>query len=98
MIRRNNSDFNYINNRYINREKNEQNYQKNPNEYYHDEDTNNRYNHYSPENNNYGGSRYGDYTYNYYLNSPMRGDRSEDWRFPPVYQYQGNNNYKKNIF
>ena len=43
--------------------------------------------HYSPDKNDYRGSRFGDYTYNYYLNAPMRGDKSEDWRFPPLYYY-----------
>ena len=45
------------------------------------------YHKYSPYRGDYGNSRYGDYTYNYYLNSPMRGDVSEDWKFPPQYYY-----------
>ena len=45
------------------------------------------YHKYTPFRGDYGNSRYGDYTYNYYLNSPMRGDVSEDWRFPPQYYY-----------
>ena len=45
------------------------------------------YHKYTPFRGDYANSRYGDYTYNYYLNSPMRGDVSEDWRFPPQYYY-----------
>ena len=45
------------------------------------------YHKYTPFRGDYENSRYGDYTYNYYLNSPMRGDVSEDWRFPPQYYY-----------
>ena len=47
-----------------------------------------RYRHYSPFRNDYMGSRYGSYTYNYYLNAPMRGDISEDFRYPPQYYYK----------
>ena len=47
-----------------------------------------RYRHYSPFRNDYQGSRYGSYTYNYYLNAPMRGDISEDFRYPPQYYYK----------
>lgn len=42
---------------------------------------------YSPYRNDYLQSRFGDYTYNYFLNAPMRGDISEDWRYPPQYYY-----------
>ena len=49
-----------------------------------------RYKYYNPYRNDYEGSRYGDNTYNYYLNSPMRSDISADWKFPPLYYY----NYK----
>ena len=42
---------------------------------------------YNPRRNDYEGSRYGDSTYNYFLNGPMRGDISADWKFPPVYYY-----------
>ena len=45
------------------------------------------YHKYTPFRGDYENSRYGDYTYNYYLNSPMRGDVSEDWKFPPQYYY-----------
>ena len=45
------------------------------------------YSKYSPYRNDYGNSRYGDETYNYYLNGPMRSDVSKDWRFPPKYYY-----------
>ena len=46
-----------------------------------------RYKFYNPRRYDYEGSRYGDKTYNYYLNSPMRGDISADWKFPPLYYY-----------
>ena len=46
-----------------------------------------QYRKYSPYQRDYERSRFGDYTYNYYLNAPMRGDRSEDWRYPPQYYY-----------
>ena len=46
-----------------------------------------RYRHYSPHRFDYLDSKYGDHTYNYYLNAPMRGDRSEDWKYPPQYYY-----------
>ena len=45
---------------------------------------NNRYQegkHYSPYRYDYEGSRYGDKTYNFLLNGPMRGDVSLDWKY-----------------
>lgn len=51
---------------------------------------NNRYQegkHYSPYRYDYEGSRYGDKTYNFLLNGPMRGDVSLDWKYPPLYYY-----------
>ena len=47
-----------------------------------------KYRHYSPYRNDYDGSRFGSYTYNYYLNAPMRGDISEDFKYPPQYYYK----------
>lgn len=47
-----------------------------------------RYRKYSPYQRDYEKSRFGDYTYNYYLNAPMRGDISNDWKYPPLYYYQ----------
>ena len=47
-----------------------------------------KYRYYSPFRNDYDGSRYGSYTYNYYLNAPMRGDISEDFKYPPQYYYR----------
>ena len=47
-----------------------------------------RYRYYSPFRSDYDGSRYGSYIYNYYLNAPMRGDISEDFRYPPQYYYK----------
>ena len=90
-MRRNKSDLYFLdNNRYMERERNEENryYLKNPIDYYHGEEISDGYRHYSPDSNDYERSRYGDYIYNYYLNSPMRSDISEDWRFPPIYQYK----------
>lgn len=49
-----------------------------------------KYKYYNPYRYDYEGSRYGDNTYNYYLNAPMRGDISADWKYPPLYYY----NYK----
>ena len=51
---------------------------------------NKKYKYYSPKRNDYRGSRYGDYSYNYYLNAPMRGDKSQNWKFPPLYYYNQN--------
>ena len=48
---------------------------------------NKRYKYYNPNRFDYKGSRYGDYSYNYYLNAPMRGDKSQSWKFPPLYYY-----------
>ena len=63
----------------------------NPNNYYRndlsDDISEDGHRHYSPDKNDYHGSRFGGYIYNYYLNAPMRGDKSEDWRFPPLYYY-----------
>ena len=59
------------------------NYLKNP--YYKGEDVDDGYKHYNPEENDFSGSRYGGYIYNYYLNAPMRSDKTENWRFPPLY-------------
>ena len=53
--------------------------------------------HYSPRRYDYEGSRYGDNTYNYYLNEPMRGDKSADWKFPPLYCYNSQIDYGKNF-
>ena len=42
---------------------------------------------YSSERGNGDRSRFGDRVYNYYLNEPMRGDRNENWKEPPLYYY-----------
>lgn len=52
------------------------------------------YHKYNSNRNDYANSRFGDQTYNYYLNSPMRGDRSKDWRYPPQYYYMPKFNSK----
>ena len=105
MIRRNNSDLNYMRNKnFIETEKDKQNkqyYLKNPIEYYRGEDildVDDGYRHYSPDTNNYNGSKYGGYIYNYYLNAPMRGDKSVDWRFPPLYYYNPKYDPKRKIY
>ena len=54
-----------------------------------------RYRFYSPYRNDYDGSRYGSYIYNYYLNAPMRGDMSEDFKYPPQYYYKPKYTYIK---
>ena len=35
----------------------------------------------------YDRSKFGDNTYNFFLNGPMRGDVAEDWKYPPQYYY-----------
>lgn len=57
-----------------------------------------RYKFYNPYRYDYEGSRYGDNTYNYYLNEPMRSDISKDWKFPPLYcfNYKSIDEQKKN--
>lgn len=46
-----------------------------------------KYRYFSPYRNDYNGSNYGDYIYNYYLNAPMRGDITEDFQYPPQYYW-----------
>jgi hypothetical protein len=58
--------------------------------YYMGNEFSRRYKYYNPYRYDYEGSRFGDNTYNYYLNAPMRGDISADWKYPPLYYY----NYK----
>ena len=101
MLRRNNSDmnFSYNNNRLL---ENERYLDKKEPIYDFDKTQEEklifrRKKYYNPNNNDYKRSRYGDYTYNYYLNSPMRGDISEDWRFPPVYNFSHNKNINQNL-
>ena len=57
-----------------------------------------QYKYYSPKRFDYEGSRWGDSTYNYYLNSPMRSDISSNWKFPPLYYYNSNKEQKKNNY
>ena len=98
-MRRKNSDLNneYNNNRYRINDKNRY-YLKDPCDYYRGEEIDDGFRHYSPQDNDYNGSRYGGYIYNYYLNAPMRSDKSEDWRFPPLYYYKPNYDPEKKIF
>ena len=63
--------------------------------YYFYDDNNIQYRQYSPYRNDYDNSRFGDPTYNYYLNGHMRSDVSKDWRFPPNYYYQPNEDFIK---
>ena len=83
-----NNDNKYSNIYGFNRadQKRYKNYLKNP--YYKGEDIDDGYKHYNPEENNFKGSNYGGYIYNYYLNAPMRSDKTENWRFPPLYYYR----------
>ena len=67
-------------------EKSYKRYLKNP--YYKGQDIDDGYKHYNPEENNFNGSNYGGYIYNYYLNAPMRSDKIENWRFPPLYYFR----------
>ena len=54
--------------------------------------------HYNPRRFDYEGSRFGDVTYNYYLNGPMRGDASSiNWKFPPLYCYNSKIDYGKSF-
>ena len=108
IMRRNNSDLNFVYNNYNKdrfieneRYRNQSQIKYEPNEYYDNigiKSYNEIRNYYNPERNDYKGSRYGDYTYNYYLNGPMRGDISKDWRFPPIYYYRPNRNIRNNLY
>ena len=109
IMKRNNSDLDFVNNNNYNNDRFLQNeryrnqiqreYEQNDNyENMEKRAYNEKRNYYSPEKNDYKGSRYGDYIYNYYLNSPMRGDISEDWRFPPIYYYRPNKNLRKSLY
>ena len=108
IMRRNNSDLNFVYNNYNKdrfieneRYRNQSQNKYEPNEYYDNigiKSYNEKRNYYNPERNDYKGSRYGDYTYNYYLNGPMRGDVSKDWRFPPIYYYRPNRNIRNNLY
>lgn len=64
---------------------------------YEDDESNNSKNekHYSPRRFDYEASRFGDVTYNFLLNEPMRGDVSSDWKFPPLYYYDRKIDYGK---
>ena len=65
--------------------------------YYFYDNNNIKYNQYNSYKNDYGNSRFGDQTYDYYLNGPMRSDISKDWRFPPQYYYNPRGNINMNI-
>ena len=88
-MRRKNSDLNIEKNQY---------YLKDPCDYYKGEEIDDGYRHYNPEDNDYNGSRFGSYIYNYYLNAPMRSDKTEDWRYPPLYYYKPNYDSKRKIY
>jgi hypothetical protein len=97
MVKNNNPD-NVNNNRYRDMnitEKDRQYYLKDPTDFYKGEEIDDGFRHYNPEDKNYDGSRYGGYIYNYYLNAPMRGDKSEDWRYPPLYYIKSSYDPKK---
>ena len=82
MVKRNKDNSN----NYVNRINNENKEYMNMDDY----NGNKKYKYYNPKRNDYRGSRYGDYSYNYYLNAPMRGDKSQNWKFPPLYYYKSN--------
>ena len=87
-----------INGSYMNNNRDKNNYQDEygvNKEYYINNDLPRKYKYYNPYRYDYEGSRYGDNTYNYYLNAPMRGDISADWKFPPLYYYDYNSINKK---
>ena len=109
IMRRNNSDLNFVYNNNYNKDRfieneryrNQSQIKYEPNEYFDKigiKSYKEKRNYYNPERNDYQGSRYGDYTYNYYLNGPMRGDISKDWRFPPIYYYRPNSNIRNNLY
>ena len=75
----------------------DQYYLKDPCDYLKGEEANDGFKHYNVENDDYQESRYGDYIYNYYLNAPMRSDKSIDWKFPPLYYYNPNKNSNRSI-
>ena len=51
--------------------------------------------HYHPQRFDYEGSRYGDKTYNYYLNEPMKGDIKDiEWKFPRLYHNNSKHYYE----
>lgn len=43
-------------------------------------------------------SRYGDNVYNYYLKEPMRSDKKEQWKEPPLYYYYPQYNSTTHIY
>ena len=54
--------------------------------------------HYHPHSFDYEGSRFGDNTYNFFLNEPMRGNYcGVDWKFPPLYNYNTKIDYGKSF-
>jgi len=58
----------------------------------------NKEKHYNPHSFDYEGSRFGDNTYNYFLNEPMRGNYcGVDWKFPPLYNYNTKIDYGKSF-
>ena len=98
-MRRKNSDLDVENNNSY-RSINDRNryYLKDPCDYYRGEEVDDGFRHYSPQDNDYHGSKYGGYIYNYYLNAPMRSDKSENWRFPPLYYYKPKYDPEKKIY
>ena len=54
--------------------------------------------HYNPHSFDFEGSRFGDNTYNFFLNEPMRGNYCGiDWKFPPLYNYNTKIDYGKSF-
>ena len=66
--------------------------------YYFYDKQNIQYRKYSPYIYDYERSRFGDKTYNYYLNEAMRSDISKDWKYPPQYYYLPRFNTKTHTY
>jgi len=87
VMRRYNSELNFTNNRYIERNLYEDNikyYKRNPSDFYRRYEIINSPNYYDPEKNYYNNSRYGNHTNNYYFNASMRNDINDNYRFSPI--------------
>ena len=110
ILKRNNSDLNYIynrNDRYSENERygnmSERQYERNYEQNNYDDNFDyDNYNeaikYYKPENDDYKKSRYENYTNNCNLNSSMRYNRSENWRLPPIYNDSPNKYLRNKIY
>ena len=73
---------------YYDKLKNNNSYSQKNSDVFRYEEVDDKCRHYSPYRKDYERSRFGSYIYNYYLNAPMRGDRSEDFKYPPQYYWR----------